>query len=584
MSIRTKARGFTTALLLILLLFYVQTVWSAGANNVEIIGLSDPLLANAQAHLTNIDLGCNAPRWQAETTLTQAHRAVRTALEAMGYYQPTIASTLERVGACWQIHLDVKPGTPIQITAISLILAGSGKQDKGLQALIADSGLHIGQVLNQGDYTALKQRLEGYTHEHGYFDARFTEHRILVDPATHSAQIRLSLNTGSRYVFGQTMLDIHSLNPSLVKGFLAYHPGEPYNANAVIESQSALVASGYFDSVRLQTQSRERAHGEVPMRLSTTPARRYQLLAGAGYSTDTGPALRLDFRNHRVNRAGHRYALNLQLARIQSQATARYEIPLANPRTDWLTLETGYQYQNTLAAQTRTWKFGATRTHLLADNWLRRISLEYLNENSTVAGTTLSGHFLIPGIGYSRTLADAPIYPQRGWSIDARLRGAARSVISTESFVQARLDIHAIAPLFGGRILTRAALGATAVDNVSSLPATLRFFAGGARSVRGYAYQSLGPTDAQGVIVGGRYLAVGSLEYDHHLTGQFYWATFYDVGNAFDTWPFTLRRGVGIGLRWHSPLGPIRLDLATPLNPLPGASRFVIQVSMGPEL
>ncbi|OBS09868.1 hypothetical protein Thpro_020918 [Acidihalobacter prosperus] len=551
---------------------------------IAIEGITGSLLDNAHAHLAAITLACDAPPWRADSALAQARRAVGKALAALGYYRPEIASQLNRDKSCWRIRLDVKAGKPVRITALKLDLAGPGRHDAGLRAIIDDSGLATGQVLDQGRYSALKQRLEAYAHEHGYFDARFAEHRILVDPTTHGASIALALDTGPRYAFGRTQLDIHALDPALVSGFLTYRPGEPYNANAVIESQSALVASGYFDSVRLQTLSRERAHGEVPMRLTTTPARRYQLLTGAGYSTDTGPTLKLDFRNRRVNRAGHRYALNLQLARIQSQATARYEIPLANPRTDWLTLEAGYQYQNTLTAQNRTWKLAATRTHLLSDGWLRRLSLEYLNENSTIAGETLSGHFLIPGIGFSRTVADAPVYPQRGWSADARLSGAARGVVATESFVQTRLSVHTITPLLGGRVFARAALGATAVQDINALPATLRFFAGGARSVRGYAYQSLGPTDSQGVVVGGRYLAVGSLEFDHHLAGQFYWAMFYDAGNAFDNWPFTLRRGAGVGLRWHSPLGPIRLDIATPLNPPPGASRFVIQVSMGPEL
>ncbi|AOV16595.1 hypothetical protein BJI67_05495 [Acidihalobacter aeolianus] len=551
---------------------------------IEVQGLSGALLDNARAHLSGVTLACDAPAWQADLAQTQATRAVRNALNALGYYSPTIKPQLGHEGACWHINVHVTAGSPVRITALDLALSGSGKDDPALRTLLADSGLRRGTTLDQGLYSALKQRLETAAREHGYFDAKFLRHSILVDPQTHSARIELEFTTGRRYVFGPTQLDLHSLNPDLVRGFLDYRPGQPYSSAAVIESQNALVSSGYFDSVRLVTDVHGRHDGEVPMHLVTTPARRFQLLTGAGYSSDTGPTLRLDFRDRRVNHAGHRFALNLQLARIQSQATARYEIPLANPRTDWLTLEGGYQYQNTLTAQSRIWKLAATRTHMLADDWLRRLSLTYLNENSSIAGQTLSGHFLMPGIGFSRTVATPAIYPRNGWAVDAGLTGAARGVVSTVSFVQAKLSLHDIVSTLGGRILTRASFGATAVNDVTQLPATLRFFAGGARSVRGFAYQSLGPTDAQGVVVGGRYLAVGSVEYDHHLYGNFYWAVFYDAGNAFDNWPFIVRRGAGVGLRWRSPLGPIRLDIGRALNPLPGAGLYTVQVSMGPEL
>lgn len=551
---------------------------------IDVQGLSGALLDNARAHLTAVTLACDAPAWQADLALAQADRAVSRALNALGHYSPTIKPELSREGACWHIRVQVAPGPPVRIAAMDIVLSGAGKHDSALRALLENSGLHVGDTLDQGLYSALKQRLESAASDQGYFDARFVRHSILVDPQAHSARIELDFDTGRRYVFGPTQLDIHSLDVSLVRGFLDYRQGQPYSNAAVIETQNALVSSGYFDSVRLVTDVHGRHDGEVPMHLVTTPARRFQLLTGAGYSSDTGPAVRLDFRDRRVNRAGHRFAFNLQLARIQSQATARYEIPLSNPRTDWLTLEGGYQYQNTLTAQSRIWKLAATRTHMLADDWLRRLSLTYLNENSSIAGQTLSGHFLMPGISFSRTVATPPIYPRKGWAVDAGLTGAARGMVATESFVQTKLMLHGIMPALGGRILARAALGATAVRDVTQLPATLRFFAGGARSVRGFAYQSLGPTDAQGVVVGGRYLAVGSVEYDHHLYGNFYWAVFYDAGNAFDTWPFTVRRGAGVGLRWRSPLGPIRLDIGRALNPLPGAGLYTVQVSMGPEL
>ncbi len=550
----------------------------------HISGIEGALLDNARALLASYTLECGAPRWQAEALRPRAERATREALNALGYYHPQVSSTLTREKDCWQLHLAVQAGPPVIVKRLDVRVTGPGAEDAGFRQRIEAAGLHTGMVLDQGRYSALKRSLENYARDYGYFDAQFTAHRLRIDPQANSAEIDLVMASGKRYAFGETSVKQNAIRPDLVRGFLAYRPGEPYSADAAVTSQSDLVSTGYFDSVRLQTLSSQRADGRVPMRLDLAPAQRYQLLTGIGYSTDTGPTLRLDFHNRRVNHAGHRYTLNAQAAKVQSQVGFKYEIPLSHPRTDWLSLDIGYQYQDTVTAKTGTWKVGAARTHQLGNQWLQRISLDYLRETSTVGNESLSSQFLIPGIGYSRTVADSPLYPRRGWSLSGQLKGAVQGVIADTSFAQINLQARDIRPLRGGRLLSRIEFGATSVTDIDQLAASLRYFTGGARSVRGYTYQSLGPTNDQGVVTGGKYLAVASLEYDHRLVGDFDWAVFYDAGNAFNTYPFKLRRSAGLGLRWRSPLGPIRLDLAHALDPISSQAYLRIQISMGPDL
>src|SRR5690606_9543527 len=106
----------------------------------------------------------------------------------------------------------------------------------------------------------------------------------------------------------------------------------------------------------------------------------------------------------------------------------------------------------------------------------------------------------------------------------------------------------------------------TRIDEFSELPASLRFFAGGDQSVRGYRYNSLGPTDASGEVIGGRKLLVGSLEYEHRIRGGWSAAVFYDAGNALEDYGDSLARGAGFGVRWLSPIGQVRIDLASALS------------------
>ncbi len=575
-------RRFAVPALGLLLAALAGVAPALAASPYEVSGIQGALRDNVDAHLSALDLPCASPRWQAEALIPRAKESARGALQALGHYNPSIKIDLQRQNDCWRMRLDIQPGPPIRITQLDIAVTGNGRNDTGLQALLNHPGLQLGGTLDQGAYSELKSRLERYARDRGYFDAKFTAHKILVDPATDTAQVHLILDTGARYHFGATTLQQDVLDPQLVRGFLSYQQGQPYSGNTVVESQSTLAGTGYFGTVRLRAQIDQRAGGEVPMYLTLSPGRRYQLQAGIGYATDTGPRLRLDFRNRRVNRAGHRYAFTSQLSPVQSQAAFKYEIPLSDPRTDWLTLESGYQYEKTDTALTHSWKLGVIRTHQMGNHWLRRLSLEYLHENSTVGGQSLTSQLLIPGIGFSRTVTDSPLYPHRGWAVSTELRGAVKGPVSDASFAQLTLNLKDVHPLGSGRVFTRLSLGATSVSDITLLPASLRFFAGGDRSVRGYAYQSLGPKDAEGNIIGGKYLATASAEYDHRLHGDFYWAAFYDVGNAFNTLPLNPYRGVGLGLRWHSPLGPISIDVAHPLD---GTGNYIrLHISMGTEL
>jgi translocation and assembly module TamA len=137
-----------------------------------------------------------------------------------------------------------------------------------------------------------------------------------------------------------------------------------------------------------------------------------------------------------------------------------------------------------------------------------------------------------------------------------------------------------------GRIIARGDFGYTAVDllhgEFNDLPPSIRFFAGGDRSVRGYDYHVLGPTNAQNLVIGGKNLLVGSLEYEHRLLEKWSVATFYDVGNAFNDFSEPIKHSVGIGLRWQSPVGLIRVDVATALKEEGNPIR--LHVMVGPDL
>lgn len=188
----------------------------------------------------------------------------------------------------------------------------------------------------------------------------------------------------------------------------------------------------------------------------------------------------------------------------------------------------------------------------------------------------------MPGVSWDWRSADNMVYPKRGWRMELELKAASMALLSDVDFLRSYLRLKGIESLLGGRLIGRSELGTSLVSDFSELPVSQRFFAGGDNSVRGYGYRSLGPLDVNGDVLGGRHLLTASIEYERPVSGAWSVAVFADTGDAFDDAQINLHHAVGIGVRWRSPLGPIRLDLAHPLDKGEDAIRF--HFSLGPDL
>lgn len=164
------------------------------------------------------------------------------------------------------------------------------------------------------------------------------------------------------------------------------------------------------------------------------------------------------------------------------------------------------------------------------------------------------------------------------------MQGATTALLSDTNFLQGTVKLRWIHALNNdNRLLARGTLGTTVVDNFEKLPPSLRFFTGGDATVRGYSYESIGPTDPDGAVVGGKNLLVASLEYEHRVWKEWGVAAFVDTGDAFDGASPNLKTGVGVGVRWRSPVGPMRIDFASGLDRPPGDA-FRFSFSIGPDL
>jgi translocation and assembly module TamA len=542
--------------------------FAADLVDVQISGVEGALLTNVKAFLSIAELEADSKRAPEveERLVRRAHQVAGTeigaALRPFGYYDPKVSASLEAIEGQWRAEYRIDPGAPVRVERVDIGVEGDGQGEPKIAQALATVAIKPGGVLLHSQYERAKEALLRASLSEGFLDARFTRSELRVDPATQRAEVFLKLDTGAQYFFGPVTVEQDILKPAFVNRFVTIEPGEPFDPDRLLQLQLALNDSGYFSRVEVQPQRARAEKRRVPVTVVTEPTKPRRYAAGIGFGTDTGPRFTLGTEFRRLNRGGHTALVDLLVSAVKRRVGAQYRIPIANVLTDRLVFLTAFEDEDVADGSSRRYTLGVSRN----DTWRgmnRRLFANLQRDDFDLGEEDEDVTFLIPGINLSRSRADELFYPRDAFSWSVDLRGASEDLVADTTFVRSLAAVRRIRPLGGrGRLLMRSEIGATAVDDFSKLPTSERFFAGGDRSVRGYRYQDLGPTDASGDNIGGEYLLVGSLEADYLFFGNFGGAVFVDAGNAADTFPPDPKFGAGLGPRWRSPVGMVGADFA----------------------
>ncbi len=512
----------------------------------------------------------------------KAPEEIRQALRPFGYYKPEVQSNLTRTDDKWIAHFDIKPGPPLKVTDMNLHVSGAGADDPEFEKLLKNLPLNAGDIMDTRQYDATKQALQQLAMERGYLDAEFTRNAVRVDIQAYTANVILQFATGKRYHFGKVTFYQDILNNAFLDTFIPFKEGDPYNVNDLLRLQKALSDSGYYSRVEVRPRRDLASDSLVPIQVVLAPRKPNHYTAGIGYGTDTGIRGSVGWERRRVNRNGHRLSVAASVSQVSNEETVNYVIPLRFLTGDQLVISGSRINENVDTGSNTTNRLSVTRSRAWGD-WHQTYGLNYQYEPFTIAGVTRHSSLLMPAISWLRVRAGDRVYVTHGSLLKIDLRGAYNGLLSNTSFLQTEIDSKVIRqPLKKGRILLRAHVGATTVSDFDLLPRSLRFYAGGDNSIRGYGYQELGPTNAAGDVIGGRNVAVGSVEYNYPIVGKWSAAVFFDAGNAFNGFTLDIRRGTGIGVRWRSPVGLVRVDVAHGLD---HPSRTIrLHAVLGPDL
>ncbi|SRR6056297_1949675 len=600
----------------------------AATVTTDIRGLDGDLLTNVRASLSLVQAESmdEVSVWRLRQWSQEAEQEIRLALQPFGYYTPSIAVRLEqpddRDAAPWRAIVEVEPGEPIRIERARLTIEGPAGELPAFTTWLENWPLVEGAVLHHPTWRQQLRQLDALARSHGFFEARYVDRRIEVQPLRNEAAIDLDYDGGPRYAIGTIDNGSDTFSDKLMRRLTVLEPGQPYATADLDLQREVLVRSGYFESVIVESR-RDAERDAVDLTFSTEPRPPNTYRAQAGFGTDTGVRAQVGWQRHYLGPGGDRLDMRLGAQQTDQEFVFQtdYQRPFGRRPGNFLTAGvrlqqekdrfrfldedriepvfdsfSGTRRQGSLTA-------GRLRERLLFDDFSplqEQVFVTVLQEqfDAFSAGSLTDEQAALldvaPGLrGFLdtdtltvaagaewtlfRLVGDG--FAQQGQYAQLRFIGASESAGSDVSFAQG----YATARwhwrfLPRHKLLLRGELGYTAAEtttfdlslpgddrqlelDITSLPDPFRFRTGGDRTVRGYAFEDLS-TNRNGA----NNLVVGSVEYEFNAFGDFSVAAFYDVGNAFNDWnTMELKAGTGVGVRWYTVIGPVQLDFARAL-------------------
>ncbi|MFZ8963575.1 MAG: autotransporter assembly complex protein TamA [Steroidobacteraceae bacterium] len=577
---------FITALLL---LMPVASAGGAPVINVEVRGVSGPMLDNVNAYLSlrRFARAEDLDQDQVDRLALRARREALEALKPFGHYRASAEVVVENTTEGWLATVTVEPGEPVMLRRVEVFIEGAGSTDPSLWLVAEDKAPQVDKALSHPAYAELKGALQRAAAVRGYADASFSTAEILVDVEAGEAEVKLVLDTGPRYRFGETRFAQDSLDPKLIARYLRYREGDWYDTSLLLQTQFALDDSDYFRIVEVLPQERDRDTLTVPIRIDAEDNLLQRYRVGLGYATDTEARALLGWNHRRLNRRGHRLSLEARVSSPEQALDASYVVPWRDPAMEKLALKLslGKAQRGDVETDGLTLAPSLTQT---SGRWQRVLFMNFDYTRDSLVGaagadaevSTDRSHLLVPGISLSTIPPGFIGSEPQGRGLYAELIGSAGALGSDADFLrllvrdERRLDL-------GGpwHLVLRGELGLSLVEDFGQLPSQYRFFAGGDRSVRGYGYQELSPRDVDGNRVGGRHLLIASMEVERDLPRNLGLAVFVDGGNAFDNFGDRLQYSAGIGLRYRLPFLVVGVDVAQSLSEPGRAPRFHLNFS-----
>ncbi len=513
-------------------------------------------------------------------------KAVDRGLRVFGYYESSVLfERKKRPGKRDLLIAHVTPGNPTKLAGIDVQIEGGAAQDENFTALRKNLPKE-GELVEHQTYDDYKTSLSRLSLGRGYFDGEFEISRLEISPETYQAWWRILFDSGVRYHYGNITFNHSQIREDYLNNILNIKSGEPYLTAKLSELTNDFSSSNWFSSVLVQPNVNHKTK-TVDVDIILYPRKKNAMELGVGFSTDGGIHTQIGWTKPWINSRGHSFRTNLYISAPKQAIEATYRMPLLkNPLNYYYDFSAGWEGEKANDTDTKALTLSALRYWNNAQGWQYFGGLRARYDSFTQAEVTDKTLLFYPTIGFTRTRLRGGTFATWGDVQKITFDVGNKVALSETSFMKVQASSAWIRTYADNhRIIARAEIGYLHTKNIEKIPPALRFFAGGDRSVRGYGYKKIAPRDTQNRLVGGSRLLAGSLEYQYQFYPNWWGATFADSGLAADDFiTKSLRYGAGIGVRWASPIGAIKFDIATPIRDKDNSKNIQFYIGLGTEI
>ena len=540
---------------------YIKGVSGEAANNVK-LALALPYGIVSDGKIDKLLL---------ERFVKQADKKILNSLKPFGYYDPKISVRLEnRTEEEYLLRVEINKGDPVRISNLNISIEGPGEKEEQLLKAVSGFPLQINDTLLQPEYEEAKDVLKNKALELGYLNASFSIHEIIITKATSLAVIKLVLDTGLRYYFGVADFEgVSEYRDGFLKRFLTFKEGDPFSYDKLGETKLNLANSERFKEINILPRQELLMDKKIPVSVKMKQSPSKSLRPGIGFGTDTGFRFTINYRDMKLFDVEHDFRLSLYGSAVLQGLLAVYSVPGLKDVLSLTSFQFNLQHELNPIYTSRLMSFKAEQDRSFKRGEFGMAYIKFQFEEYSIGLENSSSQLIMPGLRFTKETYDNKTRPVNGFNYTLELRGTDRALGSNTGFFQFMLGGNYLLPLpLQLSLRSRVRLDATLYnETISALPPSVRFFAGGDQSVRGYAYQSLGPLDSSGNVVGGQHLFTLNLELERDLFKDFAVSIFFDAGNAFDAFNEAgLFKSAGIGLHYYTLVGALNLSLARQID------------------
>ena len=520
---------------------------------------------------------------QLKRLITVGEKETSATLEAWGYYDGRIATRMEKSGeGGFHVWFKVQTGEPVLVTESTVTVNGEAGKAEAVTTAVNAFAPKIGERFDHAQYEASKAAIETALADSGFLGAKLGAHRVELRATARTARIMLEWSGGPRYSFGQTTFTGGQFPEGFLQRFSAWKEGDPYSSAKVLDLQRRLVGADYFGTVTVQPHPEKAVELAVPIEVTLTPARRTIYSAALYASTDRGAGVDFGAQRRWLNDRGHKGQAEIDVAQRLQALVLSYRIPLPGTRSRVLGIAGTYKDETTESSVSETEKLAVSVSRKWG-GFTTSYGLQFLAGDFEIGSERGNSSLVFFEGALNYAQSDQPAFARRGFNYTLSARFTPVEALTDTAFASAKLEsnwLHASGE--NTPLILRGEVGYMKVDDFDQLPPELRFFSGGDRSIRGFGFEEIGSRNAAGDVIGGDHLVEASVELERYWRKNLGAAVFADSGDAFLGEDFRLHVGVGAGIRWKSPVGVLRLDLAYPIKSVDENS-WQIHFNIGPD-